>query len=62
MPDHRSGMAVDSGPSCAESCCVTLGVRIHIPESQLINKTAMTKHPLFSANILSSSGQCVYIS
>jgi len=34
VPDHRSGMAVDSGPSCAESCCVTLGVRLHIPESQ----------------------------
>lgn len=44
MPDHRSGLAVDSGPSCAESCCVTLGVILHIPESQFINKTTMTKH------------------
>lgn len=62
MPDQGSSIAVDSGPSWAESCCVTLGVRLHIPESQRINKRAMTKQPQFLANTLSSSGQWVYIS
>lgn len=56
VPDHRSGTAVDTGLSCAEPCSVTLGLRLHIPASQLINKTAMTNHPQFSAIILSSSG------
>lgn len=53
VPDHRSGTAVDTGLTCAESCSVTLGLGLHIPASQLINKTAMTNYPQFSATILS---------
>lgn len=62
VPGHRSGTAVDTVDTCVESCSVTLGLGLHIPASQLINKTAMTNHPQYSAIKLSSSGQYVNIS